>query len=87
MPDIRASQTPDSRFSMKIRHTFLVDQEAVNRARNAVCDLENLTLSCLVSQAIHKEVDRLEGEKGGAFPQRQSELKGGRPKKKSVDKV
>lgn len=71
---------------MKIRHTFLVDREAVNRARNAVACERELTLSELISQAVHEKVDRLENSKGQTFPQRNSELKGGRPRKKVVDK-
>lgn len=70
---------------MKIRATLYLSEELLNEARNAVVHLAgypaHLTLTKLAEQALRAELARLKEQfhQGRAFPQRASELKGGRP--------
>jgi hypothetical protein len=69
---------------VKVRATFQIPQELLERARNAVVALastEQITLAELVEQAIDHEVERLQQEhnRGEAFPRRRRALRPGRP--------
>jgi hypothetical protein len=69
----------------KIRSTFHLTEDIIEEARNAVVFLsgppERLTLGSLTEMALEKEIARLKKKhnNGEDFPQRDSELRGGRP--------
>ena len=66
-------------MARKVRRTFILDPEAVERARNAVYWTPGMTLAELVTSALHEKVDRLENAQGSTFEHREAELQGGRP--------
>ena len=61
------------------RLTVQVDEETLNRLRNAVFWTPGLTLAGFIKQCISERVDRMERARGGEFPQRSKPLKAGRP--------
>jgi hypothetical protein len=72
----------------KVRATFQLPEELVNEARNTVVALsgppQRLTLTKLVEDALRREITRLRGERlgrqrGKEFPQREDEVRTGRP--------
>jgi len=69
----------------KVRATFHVPADLFEECRNAVVFLsgppERLTLAELAENALRRELERLSRRHnaGKAFPQRRSELTGGRP--------
>ena len=63
----------------KARITVQLDNELVERMKNAVYWTPGLTLAGLAEKAIRREVDALEEENGGPFVRRREELKPGRP--------
>jgi hypothetical protein len=68
----------------KVRATFQLPQDLLERARDAVVALastEQLTLAELVEQAIDHELERLRREhnRGEVFPHRRRPLRPGRP--------
>lgn len=76
------------RRAAKVRATFLLPADLVNEARNTVVALSGpphrLTLARLVENALRRELDRLRDERigrqrGKEFPQRESEVRTGRP--------
>jgi len=76
------------RGSAKVRATFQVPADLMNEARNTVVALSGppyrLTLAKLVENALRRELDRLRAERGGThrgqeFPQREEEVRSGRP--------
>jgi hypothetical protein len=66
---------------MKERLTVHVPNELIDRVKNAVYWTPGLTLAELAEKALDEQVARLEHERGEPYPQRRSELKGGRPLK------
>ena len=76
------------RRSAKVRATFLLPIDLINEARNTVVALagppHRLTLARLIENALRKELDRLRQERmgrlrGREFPQREQEVRTGRP--------
>lgn len=67
--------------SKKRRLTVHVSEDLSNRVKNAVFWTPGLTLAALAEDAFSALVAQLEQERGETFPQRTSELKGGRPVK------
>lgn len=65
----------------KERLTIHLSQELINRIRNVVYWTPGLTLADLGEDAFTRAVAEREKKRGGAFPQRKEELKGGRPVK------
>ena len=65
----------------KERLTVHLSVELIDRLKNAVYWTPGLTLAGLAEGALLEAVDRLEGERGGAFAPRSAPLKGGRPVK------
>ena len=65
----------------KERLTVHLPADVADRAKNAVYWTPGLTLAGLAEAALLKAVERLEKERGGPFPPRAAELKGGRPMK------
>ncbi len=72
----------------KVRATFHLPEPLLNEARNTVVALSGpphrMTLARLAEVAIRHELDRLRmdrqgRQRGREFPQREGELKGGRP--------
>lgn len=65
----------------KERLTVHVPADLSGRAKNAVYWTPGLTLARLAERALTAELERLESERGEAFPERAEELRGGRPVK------
>lgn len=65
----------------KERLTVHLPLDLIDRVKNAVYWTPGLTLAGLAEDALRKAVDRLEKDRGEAYPHRRSELKGGRPLK------
>lgn len=63
------------------RITLLLHRSLIERLRNAVYWTAGLTLAGLVARSIEASIAQLESERGAPFPQRESELKIGRPAK------
>lgn len=63
------------------RHTLHLADEIMDRARNIAYFTPGLSLSGLTETAIRREVERLEKKNGGRYPERETELVGGRPLK------
>lgn len=61
------------------RLTAKLPVAVIERARNAVYWTPGLTLAGLTQKALTAYIDALEAERGAAFPQREKELKLGRP--------
>lgn len=55
--------------------------ELIDRVKNTVYWTPGLTLTGLAEEALRQVVDALEEQNGAAFPQRDEELRGGRPLK------
>lgn len=68
-------------LTIKERLTVHLSQELINRIRNVVYWTPGLTLADLGEDAFNRAVAEREKKRGGAFPQRKAELKGGRPVK------
>jgi len=66
---------------IKERLTVHLPVELIERIKNAVYWTPGLTLAGLAEEAFTAAVERLERERGGPFPPRRAELKGGRPLK------
>ncbi|MGB5636638.1 MAG: hypothetical protein WBM44_22795 [Waterburya sp.] len=73
MSSIDATPRPRERLTAKL------PVEVIERARNAVYWSPGLTLASLTEDALSAYIDALEAERGEVFPQRQGELKLGRP--------
>ena len=80
--------TDPQRSAAKVRATFQVPAELLNEARNAVVALSGpphrMTLAKLVEGALRNELERLRDlrsgrERGREFPQRDDEVRSGRP--------
>ncbi len=80
---VRSEGKPEDRRprSGKERLTVHVPRDVVERVKNAVYWTPGLTLARLSETALLAEVERLEQERGGAYPPRTEELRGGRPMK------
>ena len=67
--------------SKKLPVTISVPLALMERLRNAVYWTRDRPLANLVADAIEDVVTQMEDDNGGAFPQRVSSLKRGRPRK------
>jgi len=65
----------------KERLTVHVPVELIDRVKNVVYWTPGLTLARLAEEALMKEVEKREQERGEPFPHRAEELRGGRPLK------
>jgi hypothetical protein len=66
---------------IKERLTVHVPVELIDRVKNIVYWTPGLTLARLAEEALTREVEKREKERGEPFPHRTEELKGGRPLK------
>lgn len=80
VPD-EATQVPEEPRGRKERLTVHVPAGLSDRAKNAVYWTPGLTLARLAELALSAQLERLEAERGGPFPERAEELRGGRPVK------
>jgi hypothetical protein len=76
----RAREENPSRVT-KERLTVHVPVELIDRVKNIVYWTPGLTLARLAEEALTKEVEKREKERGEPFPHRAEELRGGRPLK------
>ena len=76
-----ASTAEVERRREKLRYTFHLPAELVERVRDAVYWQPDLTLAKFAEWALKDELKKLERERneGRPFPARTGELKGGRP--------
>ena len=63
----------------KQRLTVHLPVELIERVKNAVYWTPGLTLAALAEKALEKTVNSIEDDRGESFPQREAELRGGRP--------
>jgi len=56
-----------------------IPADALNKARDAVYWTPGLTLADLVSEAVTRELARLEKQRGEPYPNRKGNIKTGRP--------
>jgi len=79
------SSQPDVERSKKVRGTFQMDEDLLQKARNTVVALSGpphrLTLAALVEGALTREIARLEKKlnDGESFPEATTPLRQGRP--------
>lgn len=66
----------------KERFTVHLPSELIDRLRNAVFWTPGQTLASLAEGALSDAIEEIERERGGPFPHRKEELKGGRPLKR-----
>lgn len=66
---------------IKERLTVHLPVDLIDRVKNAVWWTPGMTLASLAETALAKEIDKMEKKRGGPFPPRKAELKGGRPMK------
>ena len=78
-PPPAAEAADPGRPALRDRVTLHLPAWLVDRMRNAVYWTPGMTMADLAEAALRKELERLEEERGEAFPTRQSELKRGRP--------
>ncbi len=69
----------DSTPLKRERLTAKLPVEVIERARNAVYWTPGMTLASLTHNALDAYIDALEAERGESFPQRQGQIKLGRP--------
>lgn len=67
-----------------MRVTLNLPVSLLDQMRNAVYWTPGMTLTGLIKGAIHESLDKLEARRGQPFPLRLSELKCGRPRKRSM---
>ena len=76
-PETETAEKP--RRVAKERLTVHLPVALIERVKNAVYWTPGLTLAALAEQGLLKAVAVREEDRGEPFPQRESELKGGRP--------
>ena len=76
-----AAAAPEPARLAKERLTVHLPVDLIDRVKNAVYWTPGLTLAGLAEDALRRAVDKLEKDRGEAYPHRRSELKGGRPLK------
>lgn len=81
IPPQPLAEAPPKKKIIKERLTVHLPVELIERVKNAVYWTPGLTLAGLAEEAFTAVVERLERERGGPFPPRRAELKGGRPLK------
>ena len=64
---------------VKERLTVHLSVELIDRVKNAVYWTPGLTLAGLTEEGLTEAVDALEKSRGGPYPSRKENLKGGRP--------
>lgn len=75
---VKVEKKPKSRFNA------LIDESILERARNIVVAYEDESISDLAERGLLWAVEQFEAKIGGPAPQRTTELKVGRKKKKAV---
>lgn len=63
----------------KQRVTLTLSKSLIDKARNAVYWTPGLTLTALTEEALATALEQLEQNRGNKFPQREGELRPGRP--------
>lgn len=68
-------------MTTRSRITVQLPADVVDRLRNAVYWTPGMTVTGFLANCIRATVDRMEEERGAAFPSRATELRPGRPRK------
>ncbi|MGH7232790.1 MAG: hypothetical protein ACREJU_15750 [Nitrospiraceae bacterium] len=75
------------RVSKRKRLTVYLPVHLLERLRNTVYWTRGTTVAGLLEAALIESLDQKEHQRGGPFPTRLGELKGGRPKRRRSDSV
>ena len=78
-PPEKAPAPPAAKKAPAEKITTPFPPELIERARNAVYWERDLTLAGLIVEAVSETLDRMERERGEAFPPRDRKLRSGRP--------
>jgi hypothetical protein len=74
-PDPAPAEFPKGRQKLTVH----LGEDVVNRVKNAAYWNPRLTIARIAERGIRLALDQVERENGGPYPQRESELVGGRP--------
>lgn len=77
---VDAKPSTDNRIPRE-KLTVHLDGNLINRVKNAAYWNPRLTIAKITERGIRQAIEEFEREHGGAYPQRESELTGGRPMK------
>jgi hypothetical protein len=72
-------ENEDAERSEKERVTFHITKQLIEKARDAVYWTPGLTMAGLAELALRDALDKLEKKRGESFPNREGQLKYGRP--------
>jgi hypothetical protein len=72
---------PVARRAGKAKLTVHLDADLVNRVKNAAYWNPRLTIARIAEEGVRTGLEAVERDNGGPYPQRESELAGGRPLK------
>jgi hypothetical protein len=73
------AETNGRAATAKERFSAYIASSLLDRARNATYWTPGATMNALVEEAVRREVERREAERGEGFPPRPTALRGGRP--------
>ena len=76
-----AANSDTERSRSKRKMTVELTNELIERVKNAAYWNPRLTISGIVEEGVQFAIQQIESENGGAYPNREAELKGGRPVK------
>lgn len=77
--DIEVASPRPSVVTSRQKITVKLNDDLLNRVKNAAYWNPRLTIAKIAEQAIGHAIEKIESENGGPYPQRESELVGGRP--------
>ena len=77
----RSKAERGSSSGAKQRLIVHLSEDLINRVKNSVYWTPGLTLAVFAEESLKEALDRFEKKREEPFPQRESELKGGRPLK------
>jgi len=77
--DLDKDEHEDAEQSEKERVTFHITKKLIEKARDAVYWTPGLTMAGLAEIALHDVLEKLEKKRGESFPNREGQLKYGRP--------
>lgn len=78
-PQPRAQATSKADGQKKEKLTVHLTHDLIERVKNAAYWNPRLTIASIAELGVKYAIEQVERENGGAYPMRESELKGGRP--------